>query len=107
MNNLKLYENNILVKADTKTQDYLNEWVEASRERWLEKQKKTGQTVDENLLVEQQKKGVIMAHEKALIPHFEEIKLEFKEALEDHQAGQIPSTMAESLNEAEETAAAD
>jgi len=25
-----------------------------------------------------------MPHEKMLIPHFEEIKLEFKEALEDH-----------------------
>lgn len=37
MNNLKLYENNILVKADTKTQDFLNKWVSTFRERWLEK----------------------------------------------------------------------
>ena len=33
-------------------------------------------------------------YEKQLIPHYEEIKLEFKEALEDHNAGKIPSTMA-------------
>ena len=33
------------------------------------------------------------SYEKQLIPHYEEIKLEFKEALEDHNAGKIPSTM--------------
>jgi hypothetical protein len=37
MNNLKLYENNILVKADTKTQEFLADWVQASQTRWLEK----------------------------------------------------------------------
>ena len=35
-----------------------------------------------------------MAHEKQLIPHYQEIKLEFKEALEDHNAAHVPSTMA-------------
>jgi len=43
-----------------------------------------------------------MPHEKMLIPHFEEIKLEFKEALEDHQAGKIPSTMISSFGIQEE-----
>ena len=48
-----------------------------------------------------------MAHEKVLIPHFEEIKLEFKEALEDHQAGQIPSTMADNFDDTDDASAAD
>ena len=93
MNNLKLYENNILVKADTKTQEFLADWVQASQTRWLEKQQKAGTPVDPEDLTAQTKKGIILPHEKQLIPHYEEIKLEFKEALEDHDAAKIPSTM--------------
>ena len=37
MNNLKLYENTILVKADVKTQEFLSEWVDASKTKWLDK----------------------------------------------------------------------
>lgn len=42
-----------------------------------------------------------MPYEKQLIPHYEEIKLEFKEALEDHNAGAIPSTMVSDFKLAE------
>jgi len=38
MNNLKLYENTILVKADTKTQEFLTEWVDAKKDQWISKQ---------------------------------------------------------------------
>ena len=37
MNNLQLYENTILVKADVKTQEFLSEWVDASKTKWLDK----------------------------------------------------------------------
>jgi len=40
MNNLKLYENTILVKADTKTHEFLTEWVNAKKEDWILKQQK-------------------------------------------------------------------
>ena len=40
-----------------------------------------------------EKKGMVLPYEKQLIPHYEEIKLEFKEALEDHNAGKLPSNM--------------
>ena len=42
---------------------------------------------------EASKSGKVMPWEKQLIPQYEEIKLEFKEALEDHNAGRVPSTM--------------
>ena len=35
MNNLKLYGNTILVKADKKTQEYLTEWVQEKKDSWL------------------------------------------------------------------------
>lgn len=96
MNNLKLYENNILVKADTKTQEFLTDWVQANRDKWLDKRRKqnTEDTLDiEQMETEARQKGMLVPYEKQLIPHFEEIKLEFKEALEDHQAAKLPSTM--------------
>jgi len=45
-----------------------------------------------------EKRGMVLPYEKQLIPHYEEIKLEFKEALEDHNAGKIPSTMIGDFN---------
>ena len=46
MNNLKLYDNTILVKADKKTQDYLIEWSRQKRDEWVSRQKKIGIEVD-------------------------------------------------------------
>jgi hypothetical protein len=68
MNNLRLYENTILVKADTKTQEFLTEWVQVKREDWLSKQQKQGVAVDMDLLDEQEAKGMVLPFEKQLIP---------------------------------------
>ena len=46
---------------------------------------------------------MVLPYEKQLIPHYEEIKLEFKEALEDHNAGKIPSTMIGDFGAADQT----
>ena len=87
MNNLKLYDNTILVKADKKTQDYLIEWSRQKRDEWVSRQKKIGIEVDISDLEARELQGEVLPYEKALIPQFEEIKLEFREALEDHGAG--------------------
>lgn len=89
MNNLKLYENTILVKADTKTQEFLNEWVEASKSRWLDRLQKQGTPADESSLQEQVTKGIVLPYEKTLIPQYQEIQLEFQEALDDFGVGTI------------------
>jgi len=34
MNNLKIFDNNILVKAETKTQQFLEDWVQEKSEEW-------------------------------------------------------------------------
>ena len=44
MHNLKLYENNILVKADTKTQEFLSEWVQVNKQKWIDKKTSQGAT---------------------------------------------------------------
>ena len=87
MNNLKLYDNTILVKADKKTQDYLVEWSRQKRDEWVSRQKKQGVEVDISDLEARELKGEVLPFEKALIPQYAEIRLEFREALEDHGAG--------------------
>ena len=87
MNNLKLYENTILVKADKKTQDYLTEWGVQKKEEWLNRQRKQGIEVDVEEIEQKELRGEVLPYEKQLIPQYEEIKLEFREALEDHSAG--------------------
>jgi hypothetical protein len=34
MNNLKIFDNTILVKCDTKTQQFLEDWVQEKSEEW-------------------------------------------------------------------------
>ena len=87
MNNLKLYENTILVKADKKTQEYLLDWSKEKKEEWISRQKKLNIEVDTQDIEARELKGEVLPYEKALIPQYEEIKLEFREALEDHGAG--------------------
>ena len=87
MNNLKLYENTILVKADKKTQEYLTSWGEQKKEEWINRQRKLGIEVNIEEIEQRELKGDVLPYEKQLIPQYEEIKLEFREALEDHSAG--------------------
>jgi hypothetical protein len=35
MNNLKLYDGQIIVKADAKTQSFLNDWIDSKRHEWI------------------------------------------------------------------------
>ena len=101
MNNLKLYENTILVKCDMKTQEFLSEWVEKSKTKWLDKQAKQGSNSEVSSHEQQLTTLLLPPWEKQLIPQYEEIKLEFKEALEDHNAAKIPSTMAAEFKSSE------
>ena len=77
-----------------KTQEFLSEWVDKSKTKWLDKQAKQGNSEGGSHEQQQQLSTLLPPWEKQLIPQYEEIKLEFKEALEDHNAAKIPSTMA-------------
>jgi hypothetical protein len=90
MSNLKLYDGQITVKADKQTQACLNDWVESKRHEWIAKQDKErpSSLPDKEELLSREKAGEVMPYERQLIPHLEEIKLEFKEALDDHMGPQ-------------------
>ena len=90
MSNLKLYDGQITVKADKQTQACLNDWIESKRVEWVAKQEKlkSDPIPSNEELLSREKAGEVMPYERQLIPHLEEIKLEFKEALDDHMGPQ-------------------
>ena len=46
MSNLKLFEGQLVVKCDAKTQQLLNDWVDSKRGEWIQRQEKLGVDVD-------------------------------------------------------------
>ena len=52
MNNMRLYDNTIMVKADKKTQEAFDEWTRIKREEWIQRQDRQGTLVDLSTLEE-------------------------------------------------------
>lgn len=52
MNNMRLYDNTIMVKADKKTQQAFEEWCQIKRDEWLQRQDRQGTPVDFSTLEE-------------------------------------------------------
>jgi len=67
IHNLRIFDNNILVKAETKTTEYLNSWVQAKEEEWINRQKKEG-TYDSAMIAVLKARGEILPYERLLIP---------------------------------------
>lgn len=49
INNLTIFDSNILVKADQKTKEYLDDWARQKEDEWFHRQQKEG-TYDEALI---------------------------------------------------------
>ena len=92
MNNLTLWKkSSILVKLDTKTQEFLNEHVSIMREKWIQKQ---GDDFDPALLAKLETSGDnILPYEKQLIVNYDEIMFELKDAMEDNEQVKLTSTI--------------
>lgn len=67
MHNLCIFENNILVKADKKTQEYLDQWAQQKEEDWKARAQKEG-TYDSALIAVLKARGEILPYERFLIP---------------------------------------
>lgn len=63
----------------------LNDWVDSKRGEWIQRQERLGIPFESyEDLQTKEKAGEVMPYEQLLIPNLEEIKLEFREAIEDH-----------------------
>ena len=82
MNNLCIFGNNILVKADLKTQEYLDQWTKQKEEEWTTKSQKEG-TYDSALIEVLKARGEILPYERFLIPQYDQIQNDIQEALKD------------------------
>ena len=52
MNNMSIFENTLLVKANNQTQLALDEWVNIRKEDWIVRQERQGTPVDLSILEE-------------------------------------------------------
>ncbi len=67
IHNLRVFDNNILVKADQKTKEYLDSWAATKEEEWIARQKKDG-AYDPAMIAVLKAKGEILPYERLLIP---------------------------------------
>lgn len=82
INNLTIFDSNILVKADQKTKEYLDDWARQKEDEWFHRQQKEG-TYDEALIQQLKQTNQILPHERILIPQYDQLMTEIKEALKD------------------------
>lgn len=65
MSNLKLFEGQLTVKCDSKTQQVLNDWVDSKRGDWIQRQERLGVDVDSyETLLAREKAGEVMPYEQ-------------------------------------------
>ena len=82
LHNLRLFENNINVKADKKTEDYLAHWSSEKESEWISRKERTG-TYDSAELAVLKARNEILPHERLLIPQYDQIVDEINDALQD------------------------
>lgn len=82
IHNLRIFDNNILVKADQKTKDYLDEWSQQKEQEWIARKEKLG-AYDSAEIAVLRARGEILPFERLLIPQYDQICSEIKEALQD------------------------
>jgi hypothetical protein len=64
MSNLKLYDGQLTVKCDARTQAVLNDWVETKRGEWIQRQERLGLEVESyEKLQAREKTGEVMPYE--------------------------------------------
>eukprot|EP00347_Sterkiella_histriomuscorum_P022680 403337558 len=82
INNLPLMDSRIIVKANEKTNQFLNDWRELKKMDWLSKMEKTGQQVDNEDLEYKEQLGELMPYEQELIPNYDEVINEIQNTIE-------------------------
>lgn len=80
IHNLTLFGNNILVRVNDKTLQYLQEWAQQKEEEWVAQK---GKDYDSAEIAVLKARGEILPYERLLIPQYDMIMKEIREALLD------------------------
>mmetsp|Transcript_3194 Transcript_3194/g.2912 ORF Transcript_3194/g.2912 Transcript_3194/m.2912 type:complete len:537 (-) Transcript_3194:45-1655(-) len=82
MNQLKVGENKLMVNCDSKTKEYLNNWIEEKKQEWLNQQKGLEKEVNLEELEEKERNNQIMPWIEELIGQYAgDIQAKFQEIL--------------------------
>lgn len=82
IHNLTVFENNLNVKADARTKEYLDEWAAQKEQEWIARATLLG-TYDSAEIAVLKARNEILPHERLLIPSYDIIVAEIVEALRD------------------------
>jgi hypothetical protein len=82
IHNLTVFENNLNVKADARTKEYLDEWAAQKEQEWIARAQMQG-TYDSAEIAVLRARNEILPHERLLIPSYDIIVAEIVEALRD------------------------
>ena len=82
IHNLRLFDNNINVRTEKDTTEYLQEWAKQKEEEWVMRQERAG-TYDSGEIAVLKARGEILPFERLLIPNYDQIVEDINEALRD------------------------
>lgn len=77
-----MFDNNLNVKADAKTKEYLDEWASQKEQEWITRAEKLG-TYDSAEIAVLRARNEILPFERLLIPQYDQIVSDIKECLLD------------------------
>ncbi|CDW73846.1 UNKNOWN [Stylonychia lemnae] len=83
INNLPLLESRLMVKANDKTNQFLNDWKELKKMDWISQQEKAGNTIDNEDLEYKEQLGELMPYEQELIPSYDDVIIEINKTIEN------------------------
>lgn len=82
LNNLTVFDNNILVTLDPQTLKYFEEWSNQKEQEWIAREEKLG-TYDSAEIAVLKARGEILPFQKLLIPQYDDIVKQITDALKD------------------------
>lgn len=77
-----MFENNLNVKADARTKEYLDEWAAQKEQEWIARAQKLG-TYDSAEIAVLRARNEVLPFERLLIPQYDQIVAEIRESLRD------------------------
>ncbi len=83
LNGMTLLGSQLMIKIDSKSQEFLEEWREYKKSEWMDKQKKKGVEIDLEDFYNRERSGEIMDWEKDIIGEKETVFAQISEIIKN------------------------
>jgi hypothetical protein len=94
LNNMPLLGSKLLIKIDSKSQEFIEDWRDFKKSEWLERQKKKGVVIDLDEFMNKERTGDIMEWEKEIIGDKDSIFAEISQIVQEREIVSPPRVSA-------------